>query len=88
MTDLGVREITQQQGSPEWFALRRFVITSNVAVKFLRLMLQQLSTTMDGDEIRFLTDNLGMMSIPEGEGLSDDVLSQQTKSVEELKNEC
>ena len=26
-----------------------------------------------------------MMSIPEGEGLSDDVLSQQTKSVEELK---
>ena len=85
MTDLGVRELTQQQGTPEWFALRRFVITSTVAVKVLWLMLQQLSTTMDCDEISFLKDNLGMMSIPEGEGLSDDVLSQQTKSVEELK---
>ena len=46
-------------------------------------MLQQLSTTMDGDETSFLADNLGMMSIPEGEGLSDDVFFNK---VNQLKN--
>ena len=35
LTILGVRKLTQEQGSPEWFALRRFVITSTVAVKVL-----------------------------------------------------
>ena len=40
LTTLGVRELTQERGSPEWFVLRRFVITSNVTVKVLQVMLQ------------------------------------------------
>ena len=35
ISNSGVRELTREQGSPEWFVLRRFVITSNIAVKAL-----------------------------------------------------
>ena len=84
LTTLGVRELTQEQGSPEWFALRRFVITSTVAVKVLRLMLRRPEFILEVDEIALLTDMLGMMIVPEGEGLSDDLLAYQNSSFDEL----
>ena len=84
LTTLGVRELTQEQGSPEWFALRRFVITSTVAVKVLRLMLQRPEFILEVDEIALLTDRLGMMIVHEGEGLSDDLLAYQNSSFDKL----
>ena len=36
------------------------------------------------DEISLLTDTLGMMIVPEGEGLSDDLLAYQNVSFDEL----
>ena len=50
LTTLGVRELTQEQGSPEWFALRKFVITSTVAVKVLQLILQRLEFILEVDK--------------------------------------
>ena len=75
LTTLGIRELTQEQGSLEWFALRIFVITSTVTVKVIRLMLQRPEFILEVDEISLLPDTLGMMIVPEGEGLSDDLLA-------------
>ena len=47
-------------------------------------MLQRPEFILEVDEISLLTDTLGMMIVPEGEGLSDDLLAYQNLSFDEL----
>jgi len=47
-------------------------------------MLQRPEFILEVDEIVLLTDTLGMMIMPEGEGLSGDLLAYQNNSFDEL----
>ena len=48
-------------------------------------MLHQFPNTINDNGNIFLPNTLGMISISEREGLSDDILAHQNKCVEELK---
>ena len=46
--------------------LRIFVITSTSSLKILQLIIERFPSTMEVDELEFITDMLVMMSVTEG----------------------
>ena len=55
-----LRELTREQDSPEWFILRRFVVTSTVAEKVLRLLIKFNIDLLDNEQCTFLQSSLGI----------------------------
>ena len=60
MENADLRELTREQGSPEWFILRRFVVTSTVAEKILRLLIKFNIDLLDNEQCTFLQSSLGI----------------------------
>ena len=79
-----IREVTCEQGTPEWFMLRRFLVTSTVAEKIIRLLIKCNINLISDDEVVFLNSSLGISTITGNEQVDLQYTDYKDKSESDL----